>query len=350
MFVWIFYGFLSRDLGWNTDWFNFITNIKLKYMKTLLKSIFGGNETTVMERPVQPQKTEQELIEEIHNEFDTAPERILQQALSIISEQQNSKVSLESEIEEKAIRLQNLGFVKNGLVNKLGEIQERNRQKDLIINMEMRMAEGIQYYARTYPFLKFLPVSELDRICDKYGLVYAPVGHYKMPVPDKNLKEIENAQPLKSIDVQPDIVIRTYYDDSMSRKWGYNRVKQILGGNSFTDDEIRELAKKHNIELRWNSTSDFFWVAGRKFLSDDDMCITKEETKTISRKGLFIAAPKDHFDLTGLEFDKKKGYFQTTIQVKKDPIVFRYVKGGIQVLTKWGLEADDPALQMEILN
>jgi hypothetical protein len=193
-------------------------------------------------------------------------------------------------------------------------------------------------------------VSELDRICDKYGLVYAPVGHYKMPVPDKNLKEIEDAQSLKSIDVQPDIVTRTYYDDSMTRNWGYKRVKQILGGNSFTDDEIRELAKKHNIELRWNSTSDFFWLAGRKFLSENDRPITKEETKTISRKGLFIAAPKDHFDLTGLTFDKKKGYFQTTIQVKKDPIVFRYVKGGIQVLTKWGLEADDPALQMEILN
>ncbi len=316
-------------------------------MKTLLKSIFGGNETTTIEPPV---KSEQELIEEIHNEFDTAPERILQQALSIINEQQNSKVSLESEIEDKAIRLQNLGFVKNGLVNKLGEIQERNRQKDLIINMEMKMAEGIQYYARTYPFLKFLPVSELDRICDKYGLVYAPVGHYKMPVPDKNLKEIEDAQPLKSIDVQPDIVTRTYYDDSVGRKWGYNKVKEILGGNSFTDEEIRELAKKHNITLRWNSTADFFWQVGKKFLSDGEMCITKEETKTISRQGLFIAAPKDHFDLTGLEFDKKKGYFQTTIQVKKDPIVFRYVKGGIQVLTKWGLEADDPALQIEILN
>jgi hypothetical protein len=321
-------------------------------MKTLLKNLFGGSETIVMERPVQPQKTEQELIEEIHNEFDTAPERILQQALSIITEQKGLKVSLESEIEDKAIRLKNLGFVKNGLVHKLDEIETRNKEKDLIIDMEMKMAEGIRYYAQTYPFLKFLPVSELDRICDKYGLVYAPVKHYKMPVPDKNLKEIENAQPLKSTDVQPDIITRTYYDDSYSsnRKWGYNHIKKMLGGNSFTDDEIRELAKKHGITLRWNNPRDFFWEVGRKFLSDDDMCITTEVVETSSRSGLFIAAPKDHFDLTGLTFDKKKGYFQTTIQVKKDPIVFRYVKGGIQVLTKWGLEADDPALQIEILN
>jgi len=169
-------------------------------------------------------------------------------------------------------------------------------------------------------------------------------------VPDKNLKEIENAQPLKSTDIQPDIITRTYYDDSHSRKWGYKQIVELLGGNSFTDDEIRELAKKHGISLRWNNTSDFFWQVGRVKLSDDDMCVTKEVVETSSRSGLFIAAPKDHFDLTGLTFDKKKGYFQTTIQIKKDPIVFRYVKGGIQVLSKWGLEADDPALQIEILN
>lgn len=315
----------------------------------IFKKLFGGSDTLVME-PEQHQKSEKELIEEIHNEFDTAPERILQQALSIISDTQNSKVSLESEIEDKAIRLKNLGFVKNGLVDKLEKIEERNRQKDLIIDMEMKMAEGIKYYAQTYPFLKFLPISELDRICDKYGLVYAPVKHYKMPVPEKNLQEIENAQPLKSSDVQPDVVTRTYYDDSNSRKWGYKKVKELLGGNSFTDDEIRELAKKHNIPLLYNTTRDFFWKVGCVILSDDDMCLTKEVVETSSRSGLFIAAPKDHFDLTGLTFDKKKGYFQTTIQIKKDPIVFRYVKGGIQVLSKWGLEADDPALQMEILN
>jgi len=317
----------------------------------IFKKLFGGSDTLVME-PEQPQKSEQELIEEIHNEFDTAPDRILQQALSIISEQQGSKVSLESEIEDKAVRLRNLGFVKNGIVDKLEKIEERNHQKDLIINMESKMAEGIRYYARTYPFLKFLPVSELDRICDKYGLVYAPVKHYKMPVPDKNLKEIENAQSLKSIDTQPDVVTRTYYDKSYGegRKWGYKQLVKLLGGNSFTDDEIRELANKHGISLQWSSPSDFFWQVGRVKLSDDDMCITEEVVETSSRSGLFIAAPKDHFDLTGLTFDKKKGYFQTTIQIKKDPIVFRYVKGGIQVLSKWGLEADDPALQIEILN
>ena len=323
----------------------------------IFKKLFGGSETTVMERPVQPQKTEQELIEEIHNEFDTAPDRILQQALSIIGEQQSSKVSLESEIEDKAIRLKNLGFVKNGIVDKLEKIEERNRQKDLIINMETKMAEGIRYYARTYPFLKFLPVSELDRICDKYGLVYAPVKHYKMPVPDKNLKEIEDAQPIKSFDEQKNLITYKFQNRYESRRSDFNKLVELFGGDTFTEEELQNIHMKYFGERGGHRVSDTFWYYG--YLAEKGRItnpviyksfIADAIETTYNRQGLFIAAPKDHFDLTGLTFDKKKGYFQTTIQIKKDPIVFRYVKGGIQVLSKWGLEADDPALQIEILN
>lgn len=34
----------------------------------------------------------------------------------------------------------------------------------------------------------------------------------------------------------------------------------------------------------------------------------------------------------------------TQIVEVKDPIVFRYVNGGIQVITKWGIEAEDKIL------
>ena len=324
----------------------------------IFKKLFGsGLETTVMERPVQPQKTEQELIEEIHNEFDTAPERILQQALSIISEQQGSKVSLESEIEDKAVRLRNLGFVKNGIVNKLGEIEKRNKEKDLIINMETKMAQGIRYYARTYPFLKFLPVSELDRICDKYGLVYAPVKHYKMPVPDKNLQEIENAQRLNPDDEQKNLVTYKFVNQYSGKQEDFNKVAELFGGDTFTTEELERIHIQYFGEIIKHRIADTFWEYG--YLASKgkiknpvirESFIADAVETTYDRTGLFIAAPKEHFDLTDLTFDKKKGYFQTTIQIKKDPIVFRYVKGGIQVLSKWGLEADDPALQMEILN
>jgi hypothetical protein len=70
----------------------------------------------------------------------------------------------------------------------------------------------------------------------------------------------------------------------------------------------------------------------------------------VKREGLFIAAPKDHFDLKGLKhITGTHGFFSTT-RIHKDPIVFRYVKGGIQIISKWGLEASDPMLVNEINN
>lgn len=298
-------------------------------------------------------KSESELIEEIHNEFDTAPDRILEEALSIINKELQSKITLESEIEDKAVRLKKLGFIRNGLVDKLESITRRNQEKDEVISMEMETAKRIKYYSETYPFLKFLTINELDRICDKYGLVYAPVGNYKMPVPDKNLEEIENSQVLKYSDECLSEVRRTFIDDSYGeeRKKFYRKLVQLFGGNSFTEEELRKLKIKHNLNIPDYRFDDFFWYVARELKShDDEHPITKLIKETKDYSGLFIAAPKSHFDLSNLKFDDKKGFYKTKIEIKKDPIVFRYVKGGIQVLSKWGLEADDPALQHEILN
>lgn len=69
----------------------------------------------------------------------------------------------------------------------------------------------------------------------------------------------------------------------------------------------------------------------------------------VNRTGLFIAAPQSHFNTEGLK-KKGLGFFQVFETEIKDPIVFRYVRGGIQVLTKWGLEANDPDLVVPKLN
>lgn len=304
-------------------------------------------------------KSEDELlIEMIHNEFDTAPERILKQAMEIINKESENKSELKSTIVEKALRLKSLGFEKNGLVHNLGKTEEKIRQSDISISMNSDLAHKVSYYSKTYPFLKFLPESELDRICDKYGLVYAPVKHYKMPVPDKNLREIENAQPLKPADKQKNLV--TY---KFSPNWGqnfseFNKLVKLFGGDTFTEDELVEIHEKHFGKVGGHRLSDTFWyygyLASRGEIKNPvitEAFLADAVETTYDRSGLFIAAPKEHFDLTGLTFDEKKGYFHAkTVRIIKDPIVFRYVKGGIQVLTKWGLEAEDPALQVEILN
>jgi hypothetical protein len=301
---------------------------------------------------------DEKLIAQIHNEFDTAPERILQQAMEIINRESDAKVELESKIGDKALRLKALGFEKNGLVHNLNETQITITVKEHVINMNSKMAHTVSYYSQTYPFLKFLPETELDRICDKYGLVYAPVKHYKMPVPEKNLHEIENAQPLKPDDAQKQLV--TYkFEPNWDKNIGpFNRLVKLFGGDTFTEDELVEIHATYFGKVGRHRLSDTFWYYGylasrgeiaNPVIQEAFLCNATETT--YDRTGLFIAAPKEHFDLTGLTFDEKKGYYHAkTVRIVKDPIVFRYVKGGIQVLSKWGLEAEDPALQHEILN
>ena len=70
---------------------------------------------------------------------------------------------------------------------------------------------------------------------------------------------------------------------------------------------------------------------------------------TITRSGLFIAAPKSHFNLDGLKISGK-GFFNFVRIEPKDPIVYRYVRGGIQVITKWGIESNDEGLVNETMN
>lgn len=327
-----------------------------KLFKSFHKSASEKDEEIVVE--ISDISEDQKLIDEIHNEFDTAPQRILDQALDIINKESDVKVELQSKIVEKALRLKTLGFEKNALVHNLTHTEREIKKSEGLIDMGAAMAHMVKYYTSTYPFLKFLPESELDRICDKYGLVYAPVKHYRMPVPEKNLHEIENAQSLKSADEQKNLVTYKFVNKYNSDTTEYNKLVKLFGGNTFNEEELRAIHLEHFGEIGKHRLSDTFWYYGyladkgkvkNPVISKGFICDAVETT--YNRTGLFIAAPKEHFDLSGLTFDKKKGYYQAmTVRIVKDPIVFRYVKGGIQVLSKWGLEAEDPALQVEILN
>jgi hypothetical protein len=135
------------------------------------------------------------------------------------------------------------------------------------------------------------------------------------------------------------------------------KLVKLFGGDTFTEEQLNEIHLKHFGHLHGHRISDTFWYygyqAGRGKVANPVIAkafIADAIETTYDRTGLFIAAPKEHFDLSELTFDEKKGFYEAKVRVIKDPIVFRYVKGGIQVLSKWGLEAEDPALQIEILN
>jgi len=254
-------------------------------------------------------------VEQIHREFDTAQERLLAEAISII---ENNQVST-----DKGERLEKLGFTSTK------EVKEyRTKKRALVVNTEQ--AELIKYYKQEYPFQKFLTVDELDRICKKYNLIYAPVGNYKENVPDKNLAEIETSKKLNKKDKAGNL-IKVLGNRFRSGRSGYRKFLRDYP-DGLVDSELLR-TRHYNIETALFTLYDFHVSKYR-------------ETK---RKGLFIAAPKSHFNLKGLK-NKGLGFFNSKVFEVKDPIVFRHCRGGIQVLSKWGLEANDPALANEILN
>ena len=264
-------------------------------------------------------------VEQIHQEVDTAQERLLQEAQAIINSNSHDF--------SKAERLEALGFTATQEVVK-------SKESQTILVTGKAQAKTIQHYTTTYPFLKFLTEAELDRICNKYSLVYAGVGAYTKTVPEKNLKEIEDAQPINAEDFEGDIYQFT----------GDKRFHEFMTHLGYPDlridaKEYIKLVEKFygHCPPEWerpqHSNTGLYVIHERTHVGERYY----REIEVIDRSGLFIAAPKDHFNLEGLK-KHKKGFFESiTVSMPKDPIVFRYCKGGIQVLTKWGKEAEDEA-------
>lgn len=94
-------------------------------------------------------KSQSELIAEIHNEFDTAQDRLFAQATKILTTPHTDAVQSISE------RLQKVGFVNTPTAKKGKEVK-----KELVQNREQ--AKLITYYRQTYPFLKFLTEEETE--------------------------------------------------------------------------------------------------------------------------------------------------------------------------------------------
>jgi len=280
-------------------------------------------------------KTDQQIVAEIHNEFDTAEDRLLQQADNLLAE---LNIPTETSIEVKADKLQRLGFINSEIVVQAKELKySRDKQQNVLVKT-VEQAEIIRYYKQNYPFHKFLTENEMERICEKYNLIFAPVQNYTKDVPEKNLNEIENATLLKSADKPTDkttLKITRFWDSCpkqiraiLSKEVDYSKY-----GGSERESDIMDLVK----ELGYTGE-----YTGYIF--------NKAEVKKTSKSGLFICAPMSHFNLHGLSKKGKYGYLNITTKEIKDPIVFRYVRGGVQVLSKWGLEGEDKDLVNEKMN
>lgn len=289
-------------------------------------------------------KPKQFTIQEIHDEFDQSGERTLAEARAILAE---------ATVEKDAAKLAaELGFVKSKPVVAAMKLLPT---KDLAVKLESYQAQ--------YPAQKFLTVAELERICVKYGLIYAPVEAYTEDIPKQNLIEIASAKQRDHAHTPEReylFCITVYSEEAgIGVKWRFMNTWHKLP-QQFVDERL--LSSGHS---SWITSSNETTIGGfvSKYLSSlgyNKKVYQRLEVQTRENEGLFIAATPDHFDLKDLEASKNGlGYSKVSkTQIVdedrkpvKDPIVFQYMKGGfIRVITKWGAEANDPALQVQSLN
>lgn len=324
-------------------------------------------------RPETPEQIEQRLIKELHESIDSAPERLIAEARGFISKIiLNSPPDLEIpvELQEKSDRLISAGFTSAKEVLEIKNLTRLHKKKlndfqaeqQAIIRYKSEI-NTVEYYKRNYPFAKFLTIDELNRLCKKYGLVYAHISNYIETVPDKNLQEISKAQEIFMTDI-PENSFRAhdgYHDEQLVN---LNFVLNHMGVSKTENFGASKLSDFLEILNRWKKFKAYSLYSFDSYLDEEELELYTElhsqgyfrerngreyVIELSDQAGFQIAAPLSHFDQSKLQKMTSARYGYTEI-LKKDPIVFKNVKDGILVFSKWGIEASDPLLQNPIEN
>jgi hypothetical protein len=231
------------------------------------------------------------IVEEIHNEFETAADKLAESAKQIIAEARSKDAS-------KVERLINLGFKHSNQVSEVKPLLEKAKLSEEQIKL-------LNDYAKKYPFNKFITEGQVEVVCKKYNLVCGEVDRYKGFVPEKNLREVERFS-LKGNDGR-EIMYQYGSKKQTLKEWYITNSEGFVKNNVIVDNNV--------------------------FLGDV--------------VGLKICAPVKEMDLQGLEL--KDGYKLEKKHVP-DPVVLQPVNGGYLIVTKWGDEASDPLLTNPIEN
>lgn len=253
---------------------------------------------------------------EIHREFHTAADRLLEDARATILEA-GKKDAL------KVSRLERLGFKLAAQVTEAKPLikkAELSKEKIDLVNL----------YSLRYPNNKFITEQQAEVICTKWNLVCGPVASFTGFVPEKNLKQIEDFE-VNQEDVLVDAVRitrawNTGTNDFTSRSRGADHIHKVLGVDVIPCNDPR---------LIWHKDGLF----GLNAINPSGTAyVTKYEH--IDRTGLRICAPKKEMNVDGL---KKTGFsfFKVTEKHVPDPVVLQPVKGGYLIVTAWGDEASD---------
>lgn len=239
-----------------------------------------------------------ETILKIHNDFDSASEKLLGEAKRIIANSNEDVIS-------KGERLNALGFKAAKAVVESREQQRAKRDSEIL-------AETIMYFKQWYPLNKFITNKEVKAICEKYNLVFGEAEYYKGDIPEKNIKEIESF-----VLRQEDKERKTNVDDYLMR---------------------RKIKRDMEFALAMVSSS-------RTPPTYEPYNPPSYTTERFEQPPFKMVAPESDFDMKHMV---KTGH-EITYHIP-DPIVLQPVKGGYLIVSKWGLEASDELVVNEIEN
>ena len=244
-------------------------------------------EIEVIEKP----KSQNELVEEIHQLFNNAGDELIAEAERIIQKCDNQSI-------ERGVRMDNLGF---GGTPEAIKAKKIATDKIVAENTKKVLSE----LSIKYPTLKFIDKKTVERICKKYKLLFGDSSYYKGDIPEKNLLEIEQFKEKIAIAEED----KAYF-------WW------LLGGTIESDyaSYLRGLE---------DSKLGYLPLCGVTQLNTFKIC-----------------APAHLMDMREARL-ADDGY---TI-INKDPVVLFPIRDNIYVIvSKWGKEANDSQLQNPIEN
>lgn len=267
-----------------------------------------------------------EVVQEIHNEFFTAGDRILEQANKILQEADSLSI-------EKGKRLAAIGF---------GNVPEAKKaiETERVLVSSKEQAHLVQHYRVNYPNNKFITEDQVKAICEKYGLVCGDVSMYKGFVPESKLKQIESFRVsekdfpfAKAVDSWNSGELIDYVGkDDIIDKWAIKQIEEgshfyIIAG-SIVNDYIKNPEKYRFLGKGLGTKQDERYIACMPF-----------------DKGFKICAP-----LKDMEVPVGKRVEGYKIEDIPDPVVLQPVKGGYLIVCAWGDEASDEIVVNQAMN
>lgn len=241
-------------------------------------------------------------IEQIHKEWFTAAETLC----ATYSEERMER------IHNKLERLESLGF---------------HSTKDRATMQELCDADGareaVEKYAMSHPNNKVISINDVRRLCQKYNLVYGPLGSFTGFVPDKNLKEIESF----------------YHKDLQT--WVVGIDQQT--GSRFLESEQEFFTEVSAKEYRDNLEAEIKKKEEDRRSSNTRAYITFDTKRAVMRKksAFLIAAPRAEMSWDANQV--VEDYQIKEVVTYPDPVVLFPVENGnyFLIVTAWGDEASD---------